>query len=734
MAKQTPTQRADAAEAKTRELRAKLEQQSIKAAIKAQNAMLAVYQAADQGRRNRDWRAQQVSADAAYIPDRLTIIARARQMARDSWAGRSAVRAFVRNVVRCGIVPMAQAKDADGKLLSDLNRRLTRDFWEWANDARACDVTREQTFWQMQALAEQERVVAGESFFYWSYEPKTKPDGSIDTAAPLGLKLQMFEADQLDTRLISYEGREVRGGIEVDDVGAPTAYHIYRRNINDYLPLPTLESLRIPAERVFRYRVKSRVRETHGVSDLVTVMQEIRDLSRYSQATLWRAIMESCIGVIIKQQTPSTSAFGTMPLASGDTGATSTGLKTVDFVPGMTAVLNPGEDVTAFTPQAPGNLYEPYVRQQLRSIAAGCGLGYGQLTMDFTQGTYSGQRQEMLETRSEFEPLQELLAHSVVLPVWRLFVQLSILEGRIAIEDFGTDPRRYTDADYVAPPQPWIDPEKEINAWQKAVEMRVMDRSEIAHMRGTRLVDIWDRVETEQKEAADRGIVLPETQDNGEVEFKREIIKSFIADGTVADVIANSTDLGALVEQTGLPRQPGYKEPWLPVIAQPGVMVTGDVVEDADGDIVGGDVEDSTVAADEMGGDPNEEPAKPDPEDAQSRPGTSGAGLGVFKNQSAPPKKNGVLVAPNYRPALTDAMRCATCDHFKNGKCAAFDFPATPAWLCDAWEADAVIAATPTGIPGRSGYGSGLPPVPDGQRPMDDPRSTFNDRPERGIQ
>ncbi len=170
--------------------------------------------------------------------------------------------------------------------------------------------------------------------------------------------------------------------------------------------------------------------QKHGVTPLACVLQDMRDLARYKDANLWRAIMEACIGVVIKQTQSAGGGFQTLlPRSEGDSGTTASGLSTVDFVPGMVARLNPGEDVEGFTPQAPGNSYEPFTRQTLRGIAAGSRLSYGQISRDFTQGTYSGQRQEMLEDRREFEPLQELHAHNAVLPIYRLFVAFCVLEG-----------------------------------------------------------------------------------------------------------------------------------------------------------------------------------------------------------------------------------------------------------------------------------------------------------------
>src|SRR5687768_116858 len=71
-----------------RRRRAKLEITALKAAAEAQKAMLSSYAAASRGRSNHDWRASNISADAAIIPDAQTLNARARQMVRDSWVAR----------------------------------------------------------------------------------------------------------------------------------------------------------------------------------------------------------------------------------------------------------------------------------------------------------------------------------------------------------------------------------------------------------------------------------------------------------------------------------------------------------------------------------------------------------------------------------------------------------------------------------------------------------------------
>ena len=78
-----------------------------------------------------------------------------------------------------------------------------------------------------------------------------------------------------------------------------------------------------------------------------------------------------------------------------------------------------------------------------------------------------------------------------------------------------------------------------------------------------------------------------------EEKFKRDIARALYQGQTTKEVMANLTDLRQLVDSVGLPREAEYVEPWLPVTVSSSVAaVTGEVVTDPEGDIVGGSIED----------------------------------------------------------------------------------------------------------------------------------------------
>jgi hypothetical protein len=74
------------------------------------------------------------------------------------------------------------------------------------------------------------------------------------------------------------------------------------------------------------------------------------------------------------------------------------------------------------------------------------------------------------------------------------------------------------------------------------------------------------------------------------LKFLRDSWLKFQADGTVSDVQANLTDLKAMAKAVGLPVNGEYTDPYLPVVAAAGPLVSGDVIKDPEQDIVGGAV------------------------------------------------------------------------------------------------------------------------------------------------
>ncbi len=655
------------AEMRLRTAVAKSQYKALKFATAGLTAALSSHAAADTGRRNKDWLYNTGSSDLNIIPEVLVLEGRARQMVRDSWLAKSIVRAYKRNVVGRQIIITPHAKAANGSPDQSLNRAAQHEFHWWARTKEACDIEKKQTFGQMQRLAVSERATVGEHFWVWDYNQPTTASGTVDLSRPCGLSIQRFEPEQLDHRILSYQGREVRGGIELDENGAEIAYHFFTRNPNDYLYRRAFWSIRLPRERVWHYAEQERVLQTRASGPLTPVLQDIRDHHRYRQAKLWRRIMEACIGMIIKKPYP-TSAGSPLTFSfqqSDPTGQTQSGMRTADFVPGMVPELLPGEEVEAFTPQ-PTTGDDEFSDETIRGIGAGAGISYGQIARR-SQGSYSSARQDMLEDRKEWEPEQDLLIDDLLRPCYELWFTFAALEGRFDdvtgfdTGDFLSDRTRFVEAEFIPPPQTWIDPQKEADAFETLLKNRLITREEIIAMRGERFWNVVQKIAGERDTIDGLGMTLPE--DAPERTELRNVVKAMLAQ----------------------------------VLSAPQVMKWVDVKDTLD------DVGVSTTDA------PQELPVPPARQSAiPPQPGKPAA----EPKPAGPAARLQELEAPDYRPCGNPVEKCATCSFAVANHCRVFDFDVNPDYVCDAWKALPVAQ----GIQSAKTFPPG--PLP-GQKPID---------------
>lgn len=640
---------------------------SLKKMREENRAELATHQAAGTGRRFKDWHPTTGSADLTIIPDSMALLGRSRQMVRDSWPAKSIVKAYKRNIVGRGIKVTPHAMLPNGETWADLNRMALRVFHRWAHDRIMCDVEGRQTFHQKMRMCAGERATAGEAIIVWSYQPSLTMDGRIDPMSSVGLRLQSFEPEQFDLRILSYEGREVRGGVEVDENGMAVAYHLYTRNPNDYLYRRAFWSKRVPRERVFHYFDQERVLQSRGVTPMAPVLADMRDHIKTREAMLWRLMMEACIGLIVKKPYPTATGMpGSLPFQTGDTGTTQSGARTWDMTPGMVADLRIGEDIAPFIPSTPGNQYDPFTRSILQGIGAATGMSLGNLIRQ-SDGNYSSARQDMLEDRREWEPEQDLLIDDMVRPIYELWYGLAVMEGRFngvndfAVADYLADRHRFNAAEFVPPPQIWIDPEKEANAFAMLLKNKLITREEIVAMRGGEFFAVVEKLAKERDAVESKDMTLPE--DAEERTELRNVVKAFVMQAVTAPQFGAVIDAKATLDKVGA----------------------------------------ETTAA------PN---IKPPPPPTATDPNIAPA--------TTPPKKVTLTQAdaPNYRVSKEPVFACDSCSYAVSNRCKLYDFTFTSGYVCDSW------AALP--IARGSGETKAFPPGPtDGTANVDDPRSNF---------
>lgn len=465
MTRRSQVEIAAESEAKLRKEKARLELDKVRAKreiVKHRRKMLSVHRAAERTKHTYDWAAPSTSADSAIVPDMARVNARARQVVRDDAYAKSIVLSFIRNVVGTGITA-----SVDGKPFAS-------EWTAYVGDARKIDVEGRLDLYGIQGWAIREKKVVGECFIVrW-----VLPDPIIGQR----LVLQRFEFEQLDRYKLQDRdtGNEIRHGIEVDVNGSPVAYHFYRDHPNDIRglarPAPLeLDSFRVPASMVSHIYDPERVRQTHGISAFAPVLRKIRDLSEYDAAQLRVARAEASIGLLIKG----------MPDAGEDP---------LELDGLNVAYIGDDESVTSFTPSRPGGTYDPFMRQNLKAIAAGVGISYAQIARDFSDGNFSSQRQAAIEDRREFEQEQATLIRQLCRPVFNDWHLIWAMRNPELAGNFFVADRATPSVDWQGQGWEWVDPEQQGKGVERMMRLGLTTRTIEANRLGRSVVALDEQM------------------------------------------------------------------------------------------------------------------------------------------------------------------------------------------------------------------------------------------------
>jgi lambda family phage portal protein len=365
------------------------------------------------------------------------------------------------NVVGTGIRPQSEHPD---RAMRDAIDALWR---AWSQDADAAGVS---DFYGLQALAVRSLVEAGEAFI--RLRTRRPEDG-----LPVPMQLQILDAGQVDPTLhrdLAGGGR-IRSGVEFDAIGRRIACHVLADAPGEF-GASALAPVRVPADElvhIFEPLVPGQVR---GLPWLAPVLLRLRELDAYEDAALVRAKVAALFAGFLRDPDGTASTFA---------GDEASGVLTSGLEPGTLKVLPPGYDIAFSEPAEAGDQYKPFVDQQLRSIAAGLGVTFEQLTGDMTGVNYSSARVALIEFRRRIEALrQHVVVHQLCRPVWRRFVETAVLAGALPAEAYETDPAAFLAVRWVAPAWEWIDPLKDTEADRLAIVTGIRTRREVIAERG----------------------------------------------------------------------------------------------------------------------------------------------------------------------------------------------------------------------------------------------------------
>jgi lambda family phage portal protein len=303
--------------------------------------------------------------------------------------------------------------------------------------------------------------------------------------------LQPLDPDQLDVSLnrepTTEGGTRIVMGVELDDWGAPVAYHLLPNHPTEYGPRGR-PHLVVPAEDVIHdfHRARARFGQVRGEPWFAPVLADLHNLGKWREAYLWAARVASTkMGFITLDKDADTEDLFAPAEdgADGEDGAEVEVDQAFEMIPGIVERLRKGETFDGFDPTFPNASYGEVEAAFLRGIATTMRLSYMSLSGDLNKTSFGSGRLGLLAERLVFQGLQRKRITRWSRPVHRRWLESALLAG--AIEINGRIPavaewERLQASTWHPRSFPWIDPERDIDALLKEVGASVNSLTRVA--------------------------------------------------------------------------------------------------------------------------------------------------------------------------------------------------------------------------------------------------------------
>jgi lambda family phage portal protein len=391
-----------------------------------------------------------VGQDAKSLRDQ------ARRLERDHDIARNALNVLEQNIVGSGI-DVIPAPRLPGEAVNTALAQALRDLWDdWWDRP---EVTWTHDFGKCQQLLARSWQRDGEGYF----QALAGPVDYLDHGSLVPFSIELIEADLVPLDF-NDPGRGIVQGVERNAWGRRLAFHVYLQHPGDPFVTSTTTK-RVSADVMYQIALLDRIGQVRGLSAFASVLTRLEDIKDYEDSERIAAKVAASLSAQIIKGDPTQYGLGgdgSDPLA-GAAIVPKGEYRALTMRPGLIADdLLPGERIELIDSKRPNPNTETFRTGQLRAAAGGIGVSYSSLARDYA-GSYSSQRQELVEMWGSYQKLGEYFIAQVVRPIWREFVRAAVLSGQVRLPR-GWTLRQLAAATYVRPVMPWIDPMKEAQA------------------------------------------------------------------------------------------------------------------------------------------------------------------------------------------------------------------------------------------------------------------------------
>jgi len=422
----------------------------------------------------------------------------------------------------------------------EFQREVEAKFTLWAESPRKwVDAARQNTFTSMIRL--------GVGVYTQGSEVLATVEWLRDKGREFNTAIQMVDTDRLSTPTELQWDENVRGGIRMNQFGAPQSYFIRVRHQHDiglWRGMGAYQWKEIPAEKpwgrqqVIFIREQQRVDQTRAVADMVAGLKEIAITRKFRDVTLQNAVVNAMYAASIESELPPEAAYA--QLGGGDVGSAITSyaeayLSAVNEYVGSSKHMKidgvkiphlfPGTKLQLRPAGSPGGVGQDFEQSLLRYIAASLGVSYEELSRDYTKTNYSSARAAMANTWKFMQSRKKIVADAMANAIFRLWLEEAINKNMLRSFPANAAGMLYTDGvlnlmfealcqcDWIGAARGQIDELKETQAAVLRIKYGLSTHEDELARLGKDWRKVYAQLEREAKEREARNIVLYE--DNG---------------------------------------------------------------------------------------------------------------------------------------------------------------------------------------------------------------------------
>lgn len=409
------------------------------------------YEGARYGREMALWMPGLMSADSETLYDRDTLVARQRDITRNSPLVSSGV-----TTVKDGIV--GEQYSLSSKPKTRLLGKGFDDAWEeeFQEEVESlfeiyseslsnhADAEGKKTLTDIIRLAVAVTLIDGE--FFGAFEWLDGPGRPFKTA------IQVIDGDRVCNPNGSIDSGALRAGIERDGNGRPIAYHVRTSHPNDLFGDARATWKRIPVMtgwgrlNILHVHEQLRASQTRGVSDMASAIKQMYLTKKFEDTMLQNVILRSAIAMSIESELPSAQVFEKLGALSGNSIEKAVGdyakgfLGSVSRMTGRNSLgvdgvriphFHPGTKLNAQAVGDGGPLGTEFEMSLHRKIAGSLGLSYEEYARDFMNTNYSSARASMSLTFRAMRSMKRRTADRVANAIYRAWLEEMVQSGRI---------------------------------------------------------------------------------------------------------------------------------------------------------------------------------------------------------------------------------------------------------------------------------------------------------------